>query len=109
MSTEGASGCPPPPAPEVAVKFVETYDSRQDFSATVTIISDRGTLLQEVWFKKPNRFRVHYLDERSTDSGRPTKTGDLVVFDGETQWHYVNATGNVLYASAQSLNYTFGR
>ncbi|WP_214020343.1 outer membrane lipoprotein carrier protein LolA [Methanoculleus sp.] len=98
----------PPPGPEVVARFIETYDSLQDFSATVTTVSERGTFREEVWFKKPDRFRVNYLDEHPTDPGHPAKTGDLVVFDGETQWHYVNTTGNVLYISARARNYTFG-
>lgn len=98
----------PPPGPEVAAKFIGVYDSLQDFSAIVTTVSERGTFREEVWFKKPDRFRVNYLDEHPTDPGRPTRAGDLVVFDGETQWHYVNATGSVLYVSARARNYTFG-
>lgn len=97
-----------PPGPEVAAKFTETYDSLQDFSATVTSVSDRGTFCEVVWFKMPDRFRINYLAEHPTDPGRPTRAGDLVVFDGETQWHYVNATDEVLYVSARMRNYTFG-
>jgi len=97
-----------PPGPEIAAKFVETYDSLQDFSAMVTTVSERGTFREVVWFKRPDRFRVSYLDEHPVDPEHPTKEGDLVVFDGETQWHYVNATDEVLYVSAWARNYTFG-
>lgn len=97
-----------PPGPEVAAKFAETYDSLQDFSATVTTVSDRGTFCELVWFKKPDRFRVNYLEGHPNNpEHHPAKEGDLVVFDGETQWHYVNATGEVLYVSARMRNYTF--
>lgn len=97
----------PPPGPEVAAKFIETYDSLQDFSATVTTVSERGIFREEVWFKEPDRFRVNYLEHPGSVEGLPPKTGDLVVFDGETQWHHANATGNVLYVSARARNYTF--
>ncbi|NLB01224.1 MAG: outer membrane lipoprotein carrier protein LolA [Methanomicrobiales archaeon] len=98
----------PLPGPEVAAKFIGTYDSLQDFSATVTTVSERGTLHEEVWFTKPDRFRVKYLEGYPNNpEHHPSKEGDIVVFDGETQWHYVNATGEVLYVSARMRNYTF--
>jgi outer membrane lipoprotein-sorting protein len=90
--------------PEVAAKFVETYDSMRDLSATINTTSEHEESNESVMFKNPDKYRICYLEHHTKGY---TKKGDLVVVDGKTQWHYINATGDVRYISAKDRQYAF--
>ncbi len=82
--------------PEIAGRAVEAYDPLEDFSATVTLMWESATERERIVYQPPDRYRVEYL-----------KRGDIVVFDGEKEWHLVNATNEVLWVSADYVNFTF--
>ncbi|MEA2033912.1 MAG: hypothetical protein U9N40_00225 [Euryarchaeota archaeon] len=92
---------------EIAGRVVETYDSMQDFSATVTLISEYGKERERILYQPPDKYRVEYLEYRNERLEFPEKKGDLVVFDSETKWHSVNSTNEVLWVSAGYVNFTF--
>jgi len=86
--------------PEIASAYLHTYDTMQDFSASITITSPGGMTCEKVWFEKPDKYRI--------ENTCPTENGyNLTIFDGSDLWHVKNTSQEVYLLPAESLNFTF--
>jgi len=86
-------------APLITEQVLEIYEPLLNFNAMVTLKNEFGKINEQVFYQPP-KYRIEYLSPSE-------KNGDIVVFDGDIKWHYVNATNEALWISAEYENFTF--
>ncbi len=83
----------PPPADEIAARFIAAEEQATDFSATVAVAAGSENVTARLLQKDPENYRLEFL--------KPTDlAGTVVVSNGTRKWRYDPATQTALTVAA---------
>jgi outer membrane lipoprotein-sorting protein len=90
----------PPPANEIAARFIAAEEQATDFSATVAIAAGSENVTARLLQKDPENYRLEFL--------KPTDlAGTVVVSNGTRKWRYDPATRTALTAAGPYIIASF--
>ena len=79
----------PPPADEIAARFIAAEEQTEDFTATVAIMAGSENVTARLFQKGPENYRLEYLEPADL-------AGTIVVSNGTRKWRYDPATQTAL-------------
>lgn len=79
----------PPPADEIAARFIAAEEQTTDFSATVAVTAGSENVTTRLFWKDPENYRLEYLEPADL-------AGTIVVSNGTRKWRYDQATRTAL-------------
>lgn len=90
----------PPPADEIAARFIAAEEEAEDFSATVRVVADSENVTARLLQKAPENYRLEFL--------KPAEiAGTIVVSNGTRKWRYDPATRTALTVAGPYMAATF--
>jgi len=90
----------PPPADEIAARFVAAEEQAEDFSATVAITAGQENVTVRLFQKDPECYRLEYLEPGEL-------AGTVVVSNGTRKWRYDPATRTALTVAGPYIKASF--
>ncbi|BBL68785.1 hypothetical protein MchiMG62_19660 [Methanoculleus chikugoensis] len=90
----------PPPADEIAARFVAAEEQAMDFSATVSVAAGSENVTARLFRKDPGCYRLEYLEPADL-------AGTVVVSNGTRKWRYDPATQTALTVAGPYMNAAF--
>jgi len=79
----------PPPADEIAARFIAAEEQTTDFSATVVVAAGSENVTARLFLKDPECYRLEFLEPADL-------AGTIVVSNGTRKWRYDPATRTAL-------------
>lgn len=79
----------PPPADEIAARFIAAEEEAEDFSATVSVTAGSENVALRLFQKAPENYRLEFLKPADL-------AGTVVVSNGTRKWRYDPATQTAL-------------
>lgn len=90
----------PPPADEIAARFVAAEERATDFSATVAVAAGSENVTAKLFRKDPGCYRIEYLEPGDL-------AGTVVVSNGTRKWRYDPTTRTALTVAGPYMNAAF--
>ncbi len=90
----------PPPADEIAARFVAAEEQAEDFTATVAVAAGSENVIVRLLQKDPENYRLEFL-------GPADLAGIVVVSNGTRKWRYDPATQTALTAAGPYIKASF--
>ena len=90
----------PPPADEIAARFIATEEQATDFTATVAVAAGSENVTARLFRKAPENYRLEFLEPADL-------AGTVVVSNGTRKWRYDPATRTALTVAGPYMNATF--
>ncbi|MCM2466251.1 DUF4367 domain-containing protein [Methanoculleus oceani] len=90
----------PPPADEIAARFVAAEEQATDFSATVAITAGSENVTVRLLRKGPENYRLEYLEPADL-------AGTIVVSNGTRKWRYDPVTRTALTVAGPYMKAAF--
>ncbi|KDE55379.1 DUF4367 domain-containing protein [Methanoculleus sp. MH98A] len=90
----------PPPADEIAARFIATEEQATDFTATVAVTAGSENVTLRLFRKAPENYRLEFLEPADL-------AGTVVVSNGTRKWRYDPATRTALTVAGPYIQAAF--